>query len=104
MSQPESKPQRSLRDELFLLTIQSAVPIDIAKLAATGGPNDSQWDWVREFADDLGSLGDVLQFKEEKPGQAAVMMNRLTYALAILAFQPGGVTFAGLHFEATTSD
>lgn len=98
MSQPE--PQHSLREELFLLTVQTAVPLNIAKLRTDGGPNDFQWDWAREFADDLGSMGDILQFKGEKPGQAATMMNRLTYALAIMAFLPGGVDFAGLHFEA----
>ena len=100
MSQPEQKPQRSLREVLFLLTIQTAVPLNIAEIKAKGGPNDFQWDWAREFADELGSLGDILQFKGEKPGQTANVMNRFTYALAILAFAPGGVTFAELHFEA----
>jgi len=101
MSQPEPKPQRSLREELFLLTVQTAVPLNIAEIKAKGGPNDMQWDWGREFADELGSMGDILQFKGERKGEAATMMNRFTYALAILAFAPGGVNFAGLHFEAT---
>lgn len=101
MSQPEPKPQRSLREELFLLTIQTAVPLNIAEIKAKGGPNDFQWDWAREFADELGERGDILQFKGEKPGQAATIMNRFSYALAVMAFAPGGVTFAGLHFEAT---
>lgn len=99
MSQPEPKPQHSLREELFLLTVQTAVPLNIAEIKAKGGPNDFQWDWAREFADDLGSMGDILQFKGEKPGQTAAVMNRFTYALAIMSFAPGGVDFAGLHFE-----
>lgn len=99
MSQPEQK-QWSMREQLFRLTVITAVPLNIADLKAKGGPNDFQWDWAREFADDLGSLGDILQFKGERKGEAATMMNRFAYALAIMAFAPGGVTFADLHFEA----
>lgn len=101
MLQPEPRPQRSLREELFLLTIQTAVPLNIAQIRAKGGPNDMQWDWAREFADELGERGDILQFGGERKGEAATMMNRFTYALAILAFAPGGVNFVGLHFEVT---
>lgn len=98
MQQQEQK-QWSLREELFRLTVMTAVPLNIADLKAKGGPNDFQWDWAREFADDLGSLGDILQFKGERKGETASVMNRFVYALAIMSFAPGGVDFAGLHFE-----
>ncbi len=36
-----------------------------------------------------------------KPGQVAGAFNALAKGLALGALQPGGVTFAGMHFEAT---
>lgn len=98
MQQQEQR-QWSMREELFRLTVMTAVPLNIADIKAKGGPNDFQWDWAREFADDLGSLGDILQFKGERKGETATVMNRFVYALAIMSFAPGGVNFAGLHFE-----
>lgn len=101
MSQPEQKQQRSLREEIFRLTLQTAVPLNVAQIRGKGGPNAFQWDWAREFADELGARGDILQFNGERKGEAATLMNRLAYVLAIMAFAPGGVDFAELHFEVT---
>lgn len=39
-----------------------------------------------------------------KPGQVAGAFNALAKALALGALQPGGVTFAGMHFEASTPE
>lgn len=47
----------------------------------------------------IGAHGDVLQFGGKK-GEAARAFNVLAEALALLSFSPGGVTFAGMHFEA----
>jgi hypothetical protein len=77
------------------------VPFKIADLKAKGGPNDFQWDWVQSFGDTLGERGDILLYKSDKKGETASIFNQFTYALAIMAFAPGGVRFAGLHFEVT---
>lgn len=90
------------RGELLRLSVQVAVPLEIATLKEKGGPNDFQWDWVREFADELGERGDILQFAEGRKGKTATMFARFAYALAVLSFLPGGITFAGIHFEAKT--
>lgn len=89
------------RSELLLLSLQIAVPLQIAEIRAKGGPNDFQWEWARDFADELGERGDILQFKGERKGETATIFSRFAFALAIMAFVPGGVKFAGLHFEAT---
>lgn len=82
----------------------AAVPLNIAELKKHGGPNDFQWDWAREFANELGERGDILQFGGECKGEAATMFNRFAYALAIMAFAPGSVDFSGLHFEAVPDE
>jgi hypothetical protein len=85
--------------ELLRLSVQLSVPLIIDDLRRQGGPNNFQWDWVRDFADELAARGDILQFKGER-GETAIIFNRFAYALAILAFLPGGVRFAEMHFEA----
>lgn len=88
------------RGELLRMSVQVAVPLEIAKLKATGGPNKFQWDWTRDFADVLGERGDILQFAEGRKGETATLFVQFVHALAILSFLPGGVEFAGIHFEA----
>lgn len=48
----------------------------------------------------LAAGGDSFLFGG-KSGEASDYMGKLTQVLAVLAFQPGGVTAFGLHFEAT---
>lgn len=45
----------------------------------------------------LAEKGDVLLFGGQGAGK---IVSDLCWALAVLAFAPGGVTFLGLHFEA----
>lgn len=94
----------SIREELLRMSVMIAVPLQIAKLQEKGGPNRWQWEWVRDFADELGSKGDILQFKSDTKGETANVFNNFAYALAIMSFAPGGVRFAGLHFETTVSN
>jgi hypothetical protein len=47
----------------------------------------------------VGTYGDVLQFATKRSGRAAECFNRLAEGLAIASAQPGGITYAGLHFE-----
>lgn len=86
------------RDKL-LMPLQCGVPFKVADLKARGGPNDTDIEMMREFSKDLASHGDVLMFGSGKNGQAASLMSGLIHAVAVLAFQPGGVRIFGGHFE-----
>lgn len=51
----------------------------------------------------IAERGDIILYRSKKKGETAKMMNVLTESLALLAFQPGGVTFGGMHFQACTA-
>lgn len=82
------------------LTLSIAVPARIADIRKRGGPNDLDWETLHQIAGDICAYGDVLQFGSERNGQAADQMTGLAHALAIISFVPGGIRFAGMHFEA----
>ena len=75
------------------------VPLCIADLQRQGGPDDWQRDRIRGWGMDFD---EHLFFHDH---QTAPQAARVAEALAVLAFQPGGVTLPhlGLHFEATLS-
>ena len=89
---------------LLAIAVSAAVPLNIIDIEHRGGPDDLEWEWARNFTDELGERGDILQFDGGKRGEAAIMFNRFAYALAIMAFAPGGVRFCGMHFEATPTE
>lgn len=51
----------------------------------------------------IAERGDIILYRSKKKGETAKMMNVLTESLALLAFQPGGVTFGAMHFQACTA-
>jgi hypothetical protein len=51
--------------------------------------------------DGLGGVANLVCGSTGKPGQVAKSFNAIARGLALGALQPGGVTFAGMHFEAT---
>lgn len=56
------------------------------------------------MTDDGALLGGIANFacgSRGKPGQVAGAFNALAKSLALGALQPGGVRFAGMHFEAS---
>jgi hypothetical protein len=70
-----------------------------------GGPTEKDLQETRDFAPVLGEKGDVLMFGGSKTkGEVATLFNRLAQALAVMAFAPGGVRFAGDHFKARPED
>lgn len=87
-------------DQLLPLTLSVAVPLRVVEYQRRGGPTDADRERVREFASVLGAKGDILQFGGGKPGEVAEVFNGLADALAVLAFQPGGVHAFGHHFQA----
>ncbi|TCO57170.1 hypothetical protein [Actinocrispum wychmicini] len=74
-------------------SLRFAVPIHIEYV--------SRWDervrqgHTREAATTIGIYGDALQFRGKN---AALAFNSLARGLALLAYQPGGVAFAGLYW------
>lgn len=72
-----------------------SVPLRIAEIA--GWTTEARLARAREAGQHIGCHGDVLQFRSK--GSAAAF-NELTTGLACAAYQPGGIDFAGLHFEA----
>lgn len=84
--------------QLLPMFLQATVPLLIAEVAEAGGVTDADFHRVQGYVDDFNTDGDALLFRrEDKTGE---MAGKLADALAVLAFQPGGVEFAGLHFEA----
>lgn len=82
-------------------TLAAAVPLHILDLKRQGGPADSDLEWAREFAWELGSHGDLLLYRGGKPGESARLFNQTARAIAILAFAPGGVHLFGQHWDAS---
>lgn len=90
----------STNESLLLMSLEVAVSLAIFDLKAAGGLDsltDWQMDQVRAYSDQLGGEGDTLLFKTK--GKTAENFTKLTECLAIMAFFPGGVKIAGLHFE-----
>jgi hypothetical protein len=88
-------------DALLRITLSAAVPLWIERLRTT--PLAELMKRAPELADVIASKGDVLQYKRKK-GESAHAFNALAEALAIMSFCPGGVTFAGDHWESTHQD
>jgi hypothetical protein len=90
-------------DELLLLFVEAMVPLRIHDIKRTQGDiSDADITWARAQVDVLASGGDaVLYYVKNTSGKS---IGVLCKCLAILAFCPGGVTFAGLHFEVGGND
>jgi hypothetical protein len=83
-------------EQALPMFLQATVPLRIAELAEAGGATEDDIARVKGYASDFGTDGDALLFPRE--GKTAEMAGKLVDALAVLAFQPGGVRFAELHF------
>lgn len=88
-------------DDLLVISLQAAVPLHIAEVS--NWPPGERTRRARRAADVVASHGDNILFKSKKSGDTAHAFNELAIGLAILAFQPGGVSFAGCHWVAAPS-
>jgi len=77
-------------------SLQAAVPLWIERVR--DWPFEKRKERALWASEMVASKGDVLQYGG-KPGEAAIVFNALAEGLACLAFQPGGVTFLGDHWE-----
>lgn len=85
-------------EELFLSFVEAMVPLRIYDIRHTQGwIADYDVKWAKAQVDIIASGGDaILYYVKNTSGKS---MGVLCKCLAILAFLPGGITFAGLHFE-----
>lgn len=74
----------------------AVVSLLIRELEVQGGITERHLSYVAGHASYLGQHGDVLQYLVK--GETAKAMHKLCEALAVLAFAPGGVKFAGQRF------
>lgn len=78
------------------LTLDLAVPLAMDEIAGRGGPTDAEIADARAFGCELAERADVLLFGRNGPrGVPAAMAAKLARSLAVLAWCPGGVRFAG---------
>jgi len=83
-------------NELILLTLAVAVPLNIALLLQQGGPTDEQIERAQAMIAEQ-ALSEAILF--HIPGETGPQAARLAEILAIMAFQPGGVRAFGLKFD-----
>lgn len=83
----------------LLLAIDAAVELRILELTRAGGPDEDDFARVRANARIVASASDVMMFGSKgEPGKAAEVFAVVADALAVMAFVPGGVKFAGRHW------
>lgn len=88
---------------IALELLHIAVPLRIMELRGHGGPTPAEWQDAHDWAEEkLGPHGDSLLFKvtgtkaKAEGYDTATMFNELARTLAVMAFVPGGVRFAGM--------
>lgn len=82
------------------IALSCAVPLRIAEYEARGGPSPADLDRVRGHAGLIAERADIVLYRGKKKGEAAAVFAALADGLAVMAFCPGGVRFAGSHYEA----
>lgn len=86
----------SATDELLLISLQVSVPMAIHELRET--TPEERVTLAHDLAQTIASEGDNLLFRSKVKGATARVHTALARGLAIAAYQPGGVTFAGQHW------
>ncbi len=86
------------KNPALLITLDLAVPMHMHEVRRWSA--ERMVAEARRCADEVAARGDVLQFGGSHEGEAATAFNALARGLAIAAYAPGGVDFAGRHWEA----
>ena len=87
---------------LLQATLEIAVPLWIEKLKQQSP--EYRLERAKAHVDTIASKGDIILYRSKKTGETAAAFNALAEAIAVLSFQPGGVTVFGLHFETISTD
>lgn len=91
-----------MMDDLLSISLAAAVPLWIEQLKPL--TPDQRIGRTGELAEIIASKGDAILYRSTKRGESAKAFNALAEGLAIGAFQPGGVTFAGQHYCANHAE
>jgi hypothetical protein len=84
--------------DALTISLEAAVPLWIDKHKHTSV--EARIARARELADVVAGHGDDILFRSKRKGESAKAFNALAEGLALMAYQPGGVSFAGEHWEA----
>lgn len=92
-------PDLAKLDHPLLPALAMAVPFEIEKLMAHGGPLEHEVEPAIAGGLEAMEKGDILLFGGKK-GEAARYFAQLARVIAVLAFQPGGITVFGQSYVA----
>ncbi len=84
--------------DLLHISLGAAVPLNMMGLDGT--TFEQRVEFATDAAQVIASEGDNILYPGPRKGDTARAFNALARALAVLAFQPGGVKSFGHHFEA----
>jgi len=87
-------------ETLLQVHLALAVPIWIRHYADFAISDSQRRSRAAELAIFIAEHGDNVLYQGAKPGETADAFNRLAEAIAIAAYQPGGVTIFGQHWNA----
>lgn len=90
------------KNDLLPMLLALSVEQRINEILGRGGIHDRDFKRIQGYGDIIAEHGDDLLYKSKKPGETARYFNQLADAISVMAFQPGGITFFGEHYEATT--
>lgn len=98
MSIPDAAEYAAQHVPALLPTLDAAVPLKILDLAHCSAHDLTVL--AMQAVEQIAAHGDALMYRSQ-PGATAEAMKHLIRGLAVLAYCPGGVTFAGRHWCAT---
>lgn len=84
---------------MLLPIIEAAVLLEIAELQKHGGITDWHIRQAQNRMDAMFTTPDMSEGLLYKTKHSSEAFAAIVTALAVMAFFPGGVTFAGMHFE-----
>lgn len=82
----------------LLTALEAAVPLWIFEMR--NWSDDARIELGHSLAQVVAEKGDILQFGSKRKGETAEVFNAAAKGLAALAYQPGGIYFCGVHWEA----
>lgn len=100
--QPNARPAEQMKLEersanLLSISLSVAVPLRIHDILQNGGPSDKDLARIRSYQSDLLERGVDLFFL--KAGATAERFHQVADAIAVLSFNPGGITVFGQHYD-----
>jgi hypothetical protein len=86
------------------LILEGLVPLALLDLQSRGGPTAAEYAAARAVADEVAEHADVLLYSREaslrERKATRGLLGRLAWALAVMAYCPGGSRFGDLRWDA----